>query len=272
MEYPYQRFRLPLLLEDTAFRSGPYPGEEFPDFDLTTADGDPITREQLLQEGPALITTGSFTSPTTASAGPVLKSLYREFGQVVSFMTLYVRETHPGSDYAQPTTLETKRRHAREYRDRDSIPWTIAVDEISGRLHKQLDQKSNSAYLVASDGTVLFRSLWSNHEWTLREAVAMVAAGGAPMEQREPRLMPLLAGAGEMYRIVDLAGHDAKRDLLYTAPPLYLLARLAHSLPFTGPLTRGVGALGMLFGLGLGAALAALRARSRTAVRAPEED
>ena len=32
----------------------------------------------------------------TASAGPVLKRLYQEFGDRVAFGTLYVREAHPG--------------------------------------------------------------------------------------------------------------------------------------------------------------------------------
>lgn len=261
MEYRYPRSRLPLLLEDRAFRKGPYPGEEFPDFDLPTADGGRITRAGLLDQRPALITLGSFTSPTAASAGPGLRDLYREFGDSIAFMTLYVREAHPGSRYPQADTLDTKLRHARAYRDRDGITWPIGVDDIDGTLHRQLDSKPNSAYLVGTDGTVLFRSLWSNHEWTLREAVAMVAAGGTPMEQREPRLLPMLGAVGEMYRILDLAGDDAKRDLLVSAPPVYVLARLAHVLPFGGAMQRGLGALGMLCGLGVGAALAAVRAR-----------
>lgn len=262
MEYRYTSYTLPLLLEDTAFRSGPGPGEEFPDFDLPTADGGRITRGELLEEGPALVTLGSFTSPTAASAGPGLRTLYEEFGETIAFMTLYVREAHPGSRYPQPTTPDTKLRHAREYRDRDAIPWTVAVDDVEGTLHRQLDTKPNAAYLIADDGTVLFRSLWSNHEWTLREAVAVVAAGGMPMEEREPRILPFLAGIGEMYRILDLAGDDAKRDVLLSAPPLYLLARLAHALPLAGPLQRGLGAFGMLCGLGLGAALTLRRTGS----------
>lgn len=270
MEYHYSRFRLPLLLEDTAFLSGPYPGDEFPDFDLPTADGGRITRAELLEHGPALVTLGSFTSPTAASAGPGLRRLHQEFGGPIAFMTLYVREAHPGSRYPQPATLEEKVRHARAYRDRDSIEWTVAVDELEGELHRRLDAKPNAAYLIGADGTVLFRSLWSNHEWTLREAVATVAAGGTPMEEREPRLMPMLAGVGEMYRILELAGEDAKRDVLYGAPPIYLLARIAHMLPLAGPLNRGLGALGVLCGLGLGAALAIGRTQRRRA--RPTED
>lgn len=265
MEYAYPSFRLPLLVDQLAFRNGPYPGEPFPDFDLPTADGERITKGELLERGPALITLASFTSPMAASGGPVLRRLHGEFGDPIAFMTLYVREAHPGDRYPQPDSMDAKLRHARSFRDREGIPWPVAVDSLSGTVHRQLDSKPNSAYLLGADGTVLFRSLWCNHEWTLREALAVVAAGGTPMEEREPRLLPMLAGIGEMYRILELSGHDAKRDVLISAPPLYLLARLAHVLPFAGPLNRGLGALGMMFGLGVGGMTAAARSRRRPA-------
>lgn len=263
MEYDYPSFRFPLLLDRIAFGSGPYPGDPFPDFDLPTADGSRITRAELIADGPALITLSSFTCPMAASAGAALRRLHGEFDPPIAFMTLYVREAYPGSRYPQPDSIETKLRHARSYIERDQIPWPVAVDDAVGTLHRQLDRKPNSAYILGPDGTVLFRSLWSNHEWTLREALAVVAAGGTPMEQREPRLLPMLAGIGEMHRILELSGADAKRDVLFNAPPLYLMARLARSLPFAGPLKRGLGALGMMFGLGLGGMIATARARRR---------
>lgn len=265
MEYDYRSFRLPLLLDSVAFAGGPGPGEPFPDFELPTTDGGRLTRTEMLARGPALVTTGSFTSPMAASASPALRRLHREFGQPVSFVTLYVREAHPGSRYPQPSSMEVKLRHAREFADRDEIPWTVLVDDIEGPLHQQLDSKPNAAYLVGEDGVVLFRSLWAGHEWTIREALAVVAAGGRPMEQREPRLVPMVAGLGDMYRVLDLSGDDARRNVLYHAPPLYALARLAHVLPFPGPLQRGLGALGVVFGLALGTVIGVARSRRRSA-------
>jgi hypothetical protein len=264
MEYDYASFSLPRLLADVSFDSGPYPGEVFPDFDLPTATGGRITRDQLLERGPALITMGSYTCPMTASAGPTLRRLHAEFGYPITFMTLYVREAHPGREYPQATLLDQKIRFARDYKKRDGIPWTVAVDDVAGTLHRQLDAKPNSAYIVGPDAVVLYRTLWSGHEWTLRQGLAVVAAGGRPMEQREPRLMPMAAGLGEMYRMLELAGDGAKRDVLYRAPPMYVLARLAHLLPFAGPMRRGVGAMGVLFGLGVGGAVAAARSRRRS--------
>jgi hypothetical protein len=41
----------------------------------------------------------------TASAVPALKKLWAEFGSRVAFITLYVREAHPGENYPQPQTF-----------------------------------------------------------------------------------------------------------------------------------------------------------------------
>lgn len=261
MEYDYPSFRLPRLLDDITFQGGPAPGEHFPDFDLPTTDGGRITGARLLERGPALITFGSYTCPMTASAAPTLKRLHREFGHPITFLTLYVREAHPGQRYPQPSSIEQKISYARRYRERDNISWQVAVDDVGGTLHRQLDSKPNAAYIVGRDGTVLYRTLWSNHEWTLREGLAVVAAGGRPLEQREPRVMPMAAGIGEMYRILELAGDDAKRDVLYQAPPVYILARLASLLPFDSPIRRGLGAAGFLLGVGMGGVVAAARRR-----------
>lgn len=261
MEYDYPSFRLPRLLDDITFQGGPAPGAPFPDFDLPTTDGGRISLARLLERGAALITMGSYTCSMTASAAPTLKRLHREFGHPITFVTLYVREAHPGERYPQARSIEQKVSYARRYRERDKIPWQVAVDDVEGTLHRQLDAKPNAAYIVGRDGTVLYRTLWSNHEWTLREGLAVVAAGGRPFEQRAPRIMPMAAGIGEMYRILELAGNDAKRDVLYQAPPVYILARLASLLPFGGPIRRGLGATGFLLGIGMGGLVAAARRR-----------
>jgi hypothetical protein len=82
----------------------------------------------------------------------------------------------------------------------------------------------------------------------------------------------MVAGLGEMYRVLELSGDDAKRDVLYNAPPLYALARLANVLPFAAPLQRGLGALGVVFGLTLGAIIGIRRSRRRNGPRPPEGD
>ena len=107
----------------------------------------------------------------TRNAGPALKRLYNEFGDDVRFVTLYVREAHPGDRYPQPRNFREKLVNARIYRERDRIPWPVAVDDLEGTLHRSLDNKANAAYIVDLDGNVAFRALWSNDYQTLREAL-----------------------------------------------------------------------------------------------------
>jgi hypothetical protein len=156
----------------------------------------------------------------TASAGPALKRLHEEFGDRVAFVTLYTREAHPGERYPQPDTFERKLRHAREYKERDDIPWPVAVDDIEGSLHQALDPKPNAAYLMNIQGNAAFRSLWSNDERILREALqAIMAWPSALIGERLPRVVPMLSGMGRIHDILDSAGSVAKRDFLREAPP-----------------------------------------------------
>lgn len=60
MEYRYPRFRRELMKEDSAFTSGPAPGEPFPGFDLPTIDGRRVTKEEMAGK-PFLVTLSSFT-------------------------------------------------------------------------------------------------------------------------------------------------------------------------------------------------------------------
>lgn len=131
MEYRFEHFNRQLLMEDMAFAAGPTPGEPFPDFDLATSEGTRVRRSEYLGK-PLLVTIGSFTCPMTADSGDILKRLYREFGDKVTFLTLYVREAHPGERYPQPSTFEQKREHARAYKTRDvsrgRSRWTTWTD------------------------------------------------------------------------------------------------------------------------------------------------
>lgn len=196
----------------------------------------------------------------TASAGPALKRLYREFGDRVAFLTLYVREAHPGETYPQPKTMEEKLRHARAYRDRDQIPWTIAADDLDGTLHRALEPKPNAAYLMDKDGRIAQRVLWSNDERVLRRAIELVLAG-APASELEPILVPSLSGSGYVKPVLAAAGPAALADLRRAAPEVHLFSRFADLFRLVPRQNRGyvaagtlAAALAMVAGLGTWAA------------------
>src|ERR671911_2568827 len=181
----------------------------------------------------------------TASAGPALKQLHAEFGDRIDFLTLYVREAHPGDRYPQPHDIERKLQHAREYRDRDGIPWPVAVDDLEGTLHRALDAKPTAAYVMTADGRIAQRVLWSNDARGVREALQAVLAG-RPFGQRESKMLAMMGGIGCMEPTLASAGPTALRDLRREVPPVYLLARTASAFRPLPPAGRAAAAVGIL--------------------------
>ncbi len=204
MAYRYPHFTREILRADLAFCGGPMPGWPLPDFDLVTTDGTRIRKRDLIGRRPLLLTCASVTCPMAMNAGPGLRHLYAEFGDRVAFATLYVREAHPGEHYPQPDTFAWKLAHACAYRDLLGLPWPVAVDSLDGDLHRALDPRPNAAYLMATDGTVVFRALASNDERTLRHGLAGLIAGRPlPLGERQPRLLPALRAIGVLDAVLD---------------------------------------------------------------------
>lgn len=202
----------------------------------------------------------------TLSAGPALKQLYTEFGDRIDFVALYVREAHPGDRYPQPARFERKLAHARDYRERDQLPWPVAIDSIGGDLHRTLDPKPSPLYIVDREGNVAFRTLWSNERaGAIRQALKAVAAGRSPVGERTPRLLPMLRGTGVSAEVWDLAGVTAKRDVLKQAPPMYLMAQAAGLFRPLPPAARTLAGTAALCAVTAAGVLGARTARARLA-------
>lgn len=237
--YRFDHFQREQLRDDLAFAAGPAPGWPMPDFDLPTVAGGRIRKSDFMGRRPVLLAFGSLTDPMTASASPVLKRLHRELGDAVCFVTLYVREAHPGERIPQPRTAEWKLRHARMLRDRDGISWTVAVDDLEGSLHRALGSNSNAAYLMDAAGNVAFRTLWSNDESVLGQGLRALALGHPdhPFE-RERYLVPLARGLPRVDEVVRAAGGTALDDLRREAPVVYGASELAWIWRALTPLGR----------------------------------
>jgi hypothetical protein len=251
MPYRYDHFDSSLVWQDLRLRSAPGPGDLLPPLDLVTTEGQRVRSDDFAGR-PLFLTFGTITCPMTATAGPVQKRLFREYGDRVRFLTVYVREAHPGERYPQPSTMAQKVRHAAEYKRRDEIPWTVAVDDIEGSLHQAIDPKPNSGYFVDGDGLLVFRVLWSNHEAALREGLERLTSagtGGTPGE-RQSLVVPMLSGIGAMDETLSAAGPSACRDFQRAMPLSYQFARLAGRF-------RGLPPLGRAFAAGTAAATAA---------------
>jgi hypothetical protein len=81
----------------------------------------------------------------TAGARPGLKNLYRDFGDRVQFVSVYVRAAHPEACYPHHTRMAQKMRHARDWVEQDQIPWTVAVDTVDAATHRTYGPLPNSA-------------------------------------------------------------------------------------------------------------------------------
>jgi hypothetical protein len=180
----------------------------------------------------------------TASAGPALKELYREYGDRVAFLSVYVREAHPGERYPQPQLFDEKLAHARAYKERDQIQWTVGVDDIEGSFHQAVDPKPNAAYFVDTDGRIVFRTLWSNDETGLRHGFQALLSPNVETArgQREAKLVPMMRRMGKMDEIPGSAGEIGRRDFRRAMLPAYGMARIAGLFRQLAPLDRAIAA------------------------------
>jgi hypothetical protein len=247
VDYRYRHFCREALLDDLIFHAGPAPGRSVPDFDLPTVSGGRVRKADFLGRRPLLITFASLTDPMAASAAPSLKRLCRRVGEAVAFVTVYVREAHPGRRIPQPETQGRKLEHARLLRERDGLPWTVAVDDLDGAFHRAMGGNSSSAFVVDPNGDVAFRTLWSNDEEVLGPALEAIASGelGQPFE-RERRIIPLARGLARVDDVVRAAGPDAVEAVRREMPLAFAAAELAWAWRALSPLGRlAVGAAGV---------------------------
>jgi hypothetical protein len=162
-----------------------------------------------------------------------------------------VREAHPGKAFPQPKTMEAKMAHAAKLRDIYGFTFEVAVDDIDGTLHRAMSPKPNSAYVLAPDGTILFRAQWANDTEALAAALGAVAGSQTPRPSESGGvLIPTLRMLRNIAPVLDRAGAGAWADMWLAAPPLALTAfalKVLHIRPFRqsssgSPATAGAAA------------------------------
>jgi hypothetical protein len=259
--YRYKHFTTKLLFRDLRFRRGSAkPCQAMPAFELITTDGTRLTNRDLFTDQPVLFVFGSMTCPMTASAAPSVQTHYEKFGDRVKFVMLYVREAHPGEYITQAESLEEKLQHARTLKQFYNIEWTVAADNVDGDLHRALDPKPNSAFLVDSSGKIIFRSLWAADRNALHEALDAAASGTGPKKtQSVTLLVPVARAMGQVHEVMKRGGPQAVRDLWRAGFPMTLAGRVATFFPRLTPDQRGIAAV-LTLAIGMTATLYVLGA------------
>ena len=97
---------------------------------------------------------------------PPLSDLYTKYQpKGFEFFIVYVREAHPGESYPHHASPEQKLSHARKLRELENVKIPILVDDLKGATHGAYGLLPNMIYLVDREGTVVYKSDWSdNHE------------------------------------------------------------------------------------------------------------
>lgn len=256
--YRFTSLSTSLFIQDLGFsKSDARPGIFVKNVSIEHLDGFPTTLEKVMDGLHTLIVFGSVSCPMTFGSVDVLRRLHNEFGDKVRIVMLNVREAHPGENFEQPQSQQKKREHARLLASETNAPWDTLVDSIDGELHRLLAEKPNSAFLLAPNRKILFRSLWGSDEKALRMALHSVT-NRLPLrnQQSSALIAPLAIGLGFFSPILARSGKKAKQDLLVAAPPVAIFAALASSLRFLPVSHRGTAALALVASLTLFTALA----------------
>jgi len=170
---------------------------------------------------------------------------------------MYVREAHPGENYPQAETMDGKIASAKALQDFYGIDWTVVADTLDGDLHRALDPKPNAAYLVDSDGEIMFRSLWAADYSALRVALDDAAEGKTLRRTQSTRLFgPVVRAMGTVREVMRRGGPQAERDLWRAAFPMALTGLVATWFGPFSPDQRGLAAVltlatGMIVAVGL---------------------
>jgi len=219
--YNYGRFSREQLKTALAAKemSGPRAGEEAPDFELPTLEGEKIRLGDYAGEKNVVLTFGSATCPMTAGSIRGLNRLYEEYaGKDVEFLFVYVREAHPGEQLPAHRSLEDKTEAAELLREEEGVELPILVDSLDGKVHRQYGSRPNSTYLIDKSARVAFRALWTRPgvlEEALEELLESQEESGkehAVVRDGEDASMPRRYGMLHAHRALERGGPKAVRD------------------------------------------------------------
>jgi hypothetical protein len=94
-----------------------------------------------------------------------LNELYRRYRDLgFEFLTIYVREPHPGERYGPHETWEQKLNFARDCREQDGIQNPLLVDDLEGTVHRAYGSLPNMVHVIDKSGKIAYKAMWADDE------------------------------------------------------------------------------------------------------------
>lgn len=271
--YNYRSFTRDQIKElATRKMSGPKPGEQAPNFELQSLDGDKVTLSDYSGEKNVVLTFGSATCPMTAGSIRGLNQLYEDYSdEDVEFLFVYVREAHPGDDLPAHRSMEDKAEAAELFRDEEDVEIPVLVDKLDGKVHRQYGGLPNSSYLIDKSGRVAFRSLWtrpSKLEEALQELLDYQEDSGKDhqiVRGGEEASIPARYGMLHSHRALERGGRRALREFKEATgtPGRMAVAASRVAEPMVLHPGRAFAAVAITGGVIVGALFAGMKLRER---------
>jgi hypothetical protein len=212
--YNYDRYKMSNY--DAGAFDGPKAGEPaLWDFELADLQGNAVKLADYRGKW-VVLETGSLT------CGMYVKNLHREYGVAqlveqypdVEFLTIYVREAHPGSRQGPCSSAEDKIRLARRTKEEYADPRTFLVDTVDGEMHRAYGSWPNMVYVIDPRGQVIYRCDWAFPN-LIRDALE--ARDSIHTREHQPIIT---APLHIMVPVVLRGGWDALWDLVIALPVL----------------------------------------------------
>lgn len=215
MSEPYNYNRFSPEFYDFSEFTGPRPGDTIPEIAVSDLEGKPVRLSDFRGQV-VVLETGSLTCPIYVQEIRAMNRLARDYPDV-TFLTLYVREAHPGEALAEHNDIEDKRRRAAMLVEKDHERRRILVDDLDGNAHQKLGGFPNMIYVINGGGKIVFRGNW-NHPDKIEE---ILKSGDFETVRPRDLYKPEMPSPYTMYKVLARGGNLAFWDVIKSAP--YLL-------------------------------------------------
>ncbi len=80
----------------------------------------------------------------------------------VGSVFVYTHEAHPGENYPHLTSMDQKRRHARDLQDVLGVERPILLDALDGACHRAYGSMPNMTWIFNRSGVPIYKSDWTD--------------------------------------------------------------------------------------------------------------